>query len=891
MKLNRQGSRASLRSNVSSRWRDDLDNFKAIKITFYKNGDQWFEGFEFRFKPLKDYQDLESLLERISARIDFNSSVSHLFDTDGNEVEKVEDLEDRKAYVASNSKRFKAGNYGKLGEKFNIKKKKVKQIRSVRSRTRSSSSKASSSDSKPDSATSKVIKIVNNDDPTLIEKVLLNLRTAQSFEEVVEDLGQVLKIKRADRMYTTDGNEVKSFSHLRNNFPNNEVFVISSGPTRISDYVADIAMNDSDTDQSTGSRSHGRKKDKDAIEVKINGARKIYYPPEGVEEDLSAPNCKLGLEWVYGYRGADRPDNLRVLDNGELVYFLGAVVVIYNRTEERQKLYQGHTEDITCLELHPGGELVASGQEEGGREEQEAHCRVWSSFTMETRAVLGLGRCQGPILGVSFSVANRGQYVAMVDSSEDRTLSVWDWSRGEPLAEVTMKVVSITGLAFHPFDSNLLVTTGPGGHLSFWNRKKDGYFARADVGEPTENVVYTCIAFLESGDVVAGDSKGELSTFTVSKEGDYYKSLSVQAHRKGVSALLSLGDGVLISSGGQDRRLVGWDSTQDFNMLAEVELPARAGGGVALCSQTPGGPGADIYVGTNKNIILEGRLQRKFRVVVFGHNHRITTMAAGPGAGAFVTGGEDKVVVMWLHSRLLWKLLIQSEPTALAFHPQQGVVVVGSTDGYLVALNSDTGEHMSTVKVCGAAISSIKFSVEGDMVAAASTNGNIYLYRAAKGDYRQAGRLAAELEVEQIDWESKGEFIQASSRDFNLQFWNVSTSKMEKVASSLKEKEWADSTCVVGWAVAGLWGNQHYPSNSTAPTCSHASPSLGLLAAGDSGGCLRLFSHPCTSPGATFLHQKVVSGPIRAVRFLQDTQLLATGGREGAVFRFLIAGD
>ena len=178
--MRRQHSRASVRSNVSSRWKEDLETFKAVKITFYKNGDKWFEGFDFRFRPLKDYTDLESLLERISPKIDFNSPVTHLFDTDGNRVEKVEDLEDRRAYVASNSRRFKAGNYGKLGEKFLIKRKKA------RPGGRSGSSTPSSAGSKkPNSANSKVIKIVNHDDPTLNEKVLLNLKTSQTFDRGV----------------------------------------------------------------------------------------------------------------------------------------------------------------------------------------------------------------------------------------------------------------------------------------------------------------------------------------------------------------------------------------------------------------------------------------------------------------------------------------------------------------------------------------------------------------------------------------------------------------------------------------------------------------------------------------------------------------------------------
>ena len=93
-------------------------------------------------------------------------------------------------------------------------------------RKRSGSSVSSSTDSKPGSGDGKVIKIVNNEDTAVSEKVLLNLRTSQTFEEVVRDLGQVLKIQGADRMYTLAGAEVRSFSQLRHDFSAEDVFVI-----------------------------------------------------------------------------------------------------------------------------------------------------------------------------------------------------------------------------------------------------------------------------------------------------------------------------------------------------------------------------------------------------------------------------------------------------------------------------------------------------------------------------------------------------------------------------------------------------------------------------------------------------------------------------------------
>ena len=74
----------------------------------------------------------------------------------------------------------------------------------------------------------RVIKIINYHDESINERVLLNLRTSQSFDDVIEDLGNVVKLKHADRMYTEEGFEVKSFSELRNIYNQKTTFYVSS---------------------------------------------------------------------------------------------------------------------------------------------------------------------------------------------------------------------------------------------------------------------------------------------------------------------------------------------------------------------------------------------------------------------------------------------------------------------------------------------------------------------------------------------------------------------------------------------------------------------------------------------------------------------------------------
>jgi hypothetical protein len=152
------------------------------------------------------------MLIKISPRVDFISPVSHLFDTDGNLIRRLEELEEGQSYVAANSRRFVPANYGRTGEAFLPHRTAgtytsysaaagggASQLQLQQRRRRSLSSKSSSADSasKPGSGSTegKIIKIVNNDEPGLSERVLLNLKTSQTFEEVVRDLGQVLRIK------------------------------------------------------------------------------------------------------------------------------------------------------------------------------------------------------------------------------------------------------------------------------------------------------------------------------------------------------------------------------------------------------------------------------------------------------------------------------------------------------------------------------------------------------------------------------------------------------------------------------------------------------------------------------------------------------------------------
>lgn len=65
------------------------------------------------------------------------------------------------------------------------------------------------------------------------------------------------------------------------------------------------------------------------------------------DDQGSTPNIVLFLPWHrHGYRGIDARRNLWVLPTGELLYYVAAVAVLFDRDEDAQRHYIGHTEDI-----------------------------------------------------------------------------------------------------------------------------------------------------------------------------------------------------------------------------------------------------------------------------------------------------------------------------------------------------------------------------------------------------------------------------------------------------------------------------------------------------------------------------------------------------------------
>ncbi len=104
--------------HVNSRIRQSLTNYRAVKLSLFKNGDPWFGPVPFHFLPGRDATSLESLFKMISPKLDIMNGVSYMFDSEGRRITGLDQIMDGAVYICSSSKRFIPGKYGSHGEGF-----------------------------------------------------------------------------------------------------------------------------------------------------------------------------------------------------------------------------------------------------------------------------------------------------------------------------------------------------------------------------------------------------------------------------------------------------------------------------------------------------------------------------------------------------------------------------------------------------------------------------------------------------------------------------------------------------------------------------------------------------------------------------------------------------
>ncbi|KAM7377754.1 hypothetical protein PAMA_014176 [Pampus argenteus] len=641
-----------------------------------------------------------------------------------------------------------------------------------------------------------------------------------------------------------------------------------------------------------------------SIKMFIRGRPITMYIPSNIQnyEDLKMepPSERLELDWVYGYRGRDCRANLYFLPTGEAVYFIACVVVLYHINNRTQRHYRKHTDCVRCLTIHPDKVRVASGQTAGVDKDKPLQpcVHIWDSTTLVTLQQIGLGTFQRGVGSVAFSFADSGAFLCVIDDSNEHMLSVWDCNKGTKHAEVKTTNEAVFAVEFNPSDSANIITCGKS-HVYFWTlsagqfMKKQGIF-----GKYKKPKFIQCFVFSLTGDVLTGDSEGNILTW--GKSAADIKTLGkgaketfqimrqTRAHEGSVFTLCPLQGGALLSGGGKDRKIIRWSA--DLAPERECEIPEKFGAVRTLADVD----GEELLVGTTRNAILRGTFSDGFVSIVQGHLDEMWGLATHPSVNTFLTCGHDRQVCLWNteEHKLDWCITLEEYGLCADFCPVGSIVSVGLSTGRWMVLDLLTREVVSEFTDGNEQLSVMRYSPDGSFLAVGSHDNFIYIYSVTESGrrYTRFGKCNGHSSfITHLDWSKDGKYIMSNSGDYEILYWDIAAGcKLLRNRFESKDREWASYTCVLGFHVMGVWLEGSDGTDINALCRSH---NERMVAVADDFCKVHLFQYPCPKPKAPSHRYEGHGSHVTNVCFTHsDSHLLSMGGKDTCILQWKVMG-
>mmetsp|Transcript_15033 Transcript_15033/g.25736 ORF Transcript_15033/g.25736 Transcript_15033/m.25736 type:complete len:637 (+) Transcript_15033:128-2038(+) len=616
------------------------------------------------------------------------------------------------------------------------------------------------------------------------------------------------------------------------------------------------------------------------------------FPPTNwskPEDHDDEPAESLKLHHVYGYRGKDCAENLFYTASGKVVYFTAAVGIVHDVNTNTQNFLIGHIDDITSMAIHPNKNIVATGQIDPKGKAEKAYFIVWDVVTCKQISICKNFHDQG-INALAFT--RDGDKIVSVGADNDHMVAVWDWKKGKILASTKGGTEKIWSVACSPYDDSF-VTCGSK-NISFWSidegdhlSRKKGIFGRK--GE-LQNIM--CAFFTEDGLVLSGTGKS----------GDVYvwrKSELVHViptvHKGPIYCIKKVPTGFVTA--GKDGKLVIWkkDDTQPWTEClpaSVIETPFEVKCVDAnLVAETK-----TVLMGSASNQIVEWVLDQSYdkfseRIIQDPHFSETWGLATHPSELQMATASDDRSVKLWdLESRtLIGKTLVGDAARSVHYSPDASQLAVGLKDGSFVVLSLPDLGQILLRKDRKEEVSDLKYSPDGNLLAVTSHDNFIDIYDVHSNFKRVATCKGHSSFITHIDWSEDSRYIQSTSGDYELLFWEAESGTQMCDASDLRDMDWASYTCVLGWPVTGIW-----PPNSDGTDVNAVcrSKTGTLLAIGDDFGLVRLCRFP-TLPlgkkGEMARNKQYIghSSHVTNVRWThEDSLLISDGGNDWSIFQW-----
>jgi WD40 repeat protein len=230
----------------------------------------------------------------------------------------------------------------------------------------------------------------------------------------------------------------------------------------------------------------------------------IRYPTDYLKPPINsekAPKLRLKPVYVFGFRAKDTRDNLRYLNQNEIVYATGSMLILHNTRNNTQRFFTEHKADVSCFSVRQSPLLVASGDVG----EVPMIC-VWNPESLATIKIIHATALKG-LAKIQF--APEGPYLATLSVDDHSTIAVFNYATGILLHSAPgdgrqQRVHDLKWTAM-----NELVSVGIN-HIKFWKVEANqlrGTRGKLDPKNGPQRIV--CCA-INKKDVLGGTVRGDL---------------------------------------------------------------------------------------------------------------------------------------------------------------------------------------------------------------------------------------------------------------------------------------------------------------------------------------------------------------------------------------------
>lgn len=275
-----------------------------------------------------------------------------------------------------------------------------------------------------------------------------------------------------------------------------------------------------------------------------------------------------------------------------------------------------------------------------------------------------------------------------------------------------------------------------------------------------------------------------------------------------------------------------------------------------------------------------------------GHTEELWALAVHPTQNQFITAGYDKTIHLWdtMSHLVVWSKDIGESAQTACFSPDGNVLIVATTTGRWIVIEASTRQLISMHSDGTELIGAIKFSPDGKHLALGSHDNHIYIYQVSD-DFKQFNRIGRcsghSSFITSIDWSTEGTYIQTTSGDYELLYWNATTCRQLSNMSIARDLNWATQNCTIGFNVIGIWPEN--ADGSDVNTCDRSNSSK-LLATGDDFGKINLYSYPCNKAKCLNHSYNGHSSHVTCVRFLpDDSRIISLGGRDSSIMQWSVS--